>query len=938
MISMSFGWPWPVRILEEALEYAHAKGVILCAASGNDKAEYSNYPAAYPQVIAVGATNSLDQVTHFSTYGKHLDICGPGQSILSLRADDYDMYWEDYEPYVHIIDEIYYLASGTSMACPHVAGVAAYLRSISPGLTQDKIQEILQITADDIIDPYGKGENYPGWDKFSGHGRVNLNDAVAQAPAIHADIVNPPFHQCLENTVIISGTAAGDDFQEYTLEYGQGHNPSEWIQIMYSTGHVTNGLLGIWNSQNLNGLYTIRLRVGETNYDHVTVYLANQRLISIKNPTESDTLRSWTTIMGDAICEDFAYYRIEYQLSGANGTWNEIATSSVPIYDGELAVWSLGGLPDGLCTLRLCVYTNESSMYCDSSLITIQSPFSGENGWKVPFDCEIAIMPNFGDFDNDGTNEIILGTAEGIQFFNPVGTPKTAGMPQIPDYDFRTPIAVGDIDGDGNEDFAGVGGVWKNDMLYGKLLVYLSSRSSHEETYTSAPPRLERFDDIVEDTYPGVYLRDINGDGKDEILYSPGLGQNRFLYQWDENYGLQQFPDTPEGIYFTADINNDNLDELYSATANLICQTDQIAGNSICFDLTAGIGRNIRITSMSAVDIDSDQKLELIAMGVCEDKLGTYYVYAFDERLQLKPGWPHNTGINPYLVPPGPVFADIDKNGSQEYFISVFELSQAYIYAWKLDGNPFAGESTLPILAGTPNPGILAPPVIADIDGDCRPDLIARAQRDVFHTYKADRMVAWNRYGNLLDGWPIIVVPENGDYSNHGLHFPVAGDLNRDGHTDLIMTTSSNDLVFLNFENTVYDSDNVPVPCWRYGRRMNNINFVSLDSISTRVDDPDEIADAPIPEEFTLSPNYPNPFNVSTTIEFSLPERADVEFKVINILGQIIERKNLGNLEAGTYSLSWSGQDTRGNNLPSGIYFYQIIAGEIKKKKMILLK
>lgn len=89
-----------------------------------------------------------------------------------------------------------------------------------------------------------------------------------------------------------------------------------------------------------------------------------------------------------------------------------------------------------------------------------------------------------------------------------------------------------------------------------------------------------------------------------------------------------------------------------------------------------------------------------------------------------------------------------------------------------------------------------------------------------------------------------------------------------------------------------------------------------------------------VPTEFLLSQNYPNPFNPSTKIKYSAPQASNVVIKVFDILGNEIatlmdEEKSVGN-----YELTWNAE-----NLPSGVYFYQIKAGTfIQTKKMLLLK
>ena len=89
-----------------------------------------------------------------------------------------------------------------------------------------------------------------------------------------------------------------------------------------------------------------------------------------------------------------------------------------------------------------------------------------------------------------------------------------------------------------------------------------------------------------------------------------------------------------------------------------------------------------------------------------------------------------------------------------------------------------------------------------------------------------------------------------------------------------------------------------------------------------------------IPTVFKLEQNYPNPFNPSTKITYSIPARSNVSLKVFDLLGSEVAELVKGEIEAGTYDISFNA-----SNLPSGIYFYQLIAGEfLQTKKMILIK
>jgi hypothetical protein len=95
-----------------------------------------------------------------------------------------------------------------------------------------------------------------------------------------------------------------------------------------------------------------------------------------------------------------------------------------------------------------------------------------------------------------------------------------------------------------------------------------------------------------------------------------------------------------------------------------------------------------------------------------------------------------------------------------------------------------------------------------------------------------------------------------------------------------------------------------------------------------------------LPTQYRLEPNYPNPFNPFTTINFSVPQKGNVELVVSNMLGQHVRTLVNGDLSAGTYRAQWDGKDDNSVSVGSGVYFYQLRGGSnfVETKKMILIK
>ena len=113
------------------------------------------------------------------------------------------------------------------------------------------------------------------------------------------------------------------------------------------------------------------------------------------------------------------------------------------------------------------------------------------------------------------------------------------------------------------------------------------------------------------------------------------------------------------------------------------------------------------------------------------------------------------------------------------------------------------------------------------------------------------------------------------------------------------------------------------------------INKITADG-ATSVEDDEE---SQLPEDFALSQNYPNPFNLSTTIAFTLEQRADATLTIYNVLGQTVREWSLGEVSPGIHSIQWNGLDSYGYEVASGIYLYSLRADERRlTRKMVLLK
>ncbi len=185
VINLSLGGSSDSATLKDAVAYAYNKGVTVVAAAGNDSSNVLIYPAAYDEyVIAVGATQYGETKAPYSNYGPSLDLVAPGgNTSVDQNKDGYadGVLQQTFTKTGTTITWGYYFFQGTSMAAPHVSGVAALLIAKGNATTPDEIRAALQETAED------KGTT--GRDDIYGYGLV---DAFAALNWISGPVDSPP--------------------------------------------------------------------------------------------------------------------------------------------------------------------------------------------------------------------------------------------------------------------------------------------------------------------------------------------------------------------------------------------------------------------------------------------------------------------------------------------------------------------------------------------------------------------------------------------------------------------------------------------------------------------------------------------------------------------------------------------------------------------------
>lgn len=152
IINLSLGGSSHSQIFQDAIDYAYGKGVMLIASSGNAGSGFILYPARFPNVMAVGATDSNNVLAGFSNYGPELDVVAPGVNIYSTGLG------------------AYYYNSGTSMAAPFVSGLASILRGMPGSGSPANLAWTIKSTALDL--------GVLGNDIYYGDGLIQMDTAI----------------------------------------------------------------------------------------------------------------------------------------------------------------------------------------------------------------------------------------------------------------------------------------------------------------------------------------------------------------------------------------------------------------------------------------------------------------------------------------------------------------------------------------------------------------------------------------------------------------------------------------------------------------------------------------------------------------------------------------------------------------------------------------
>jgi subtilisin family serine protease len=308
ILNFSFGDVYPSVLMHDVIQYAYQKNITMVASAGNGIGDDPHYPSNFPEVIAVSASDfntasNTEFLWQFSGYGINVDLCAPGSRI-------YTTAWYDSSA----TNPSYYgTFSGTSTAAPMVTAAAALLKSKNNTLLPSQIRTILCSSADDISNP--------GWDNYTGAGRLNIHKALLLTGTPIVQILSPANDTGSDKNIIaIIGNVLHPNLLKYHLYYAVGiENPVFWQNILLNQNTQKHqDTLAIWNISALQDTsYTLRLSVELTNGTTIEdrVHFVKDKtppIIQIKNVTsiwDNDEQKVFIEIRANDVSLHQLYYK-----------------------------------------------------------------------------------------------------------------------------------------------------------------------------------------------------------------------------------------------------------------------------------------------------------------------------------------------------------------------------------------------------------------------------------------------------------------------------------------------------------------------------------------------------------------------------------------------------------------------------------------------------
>lgn len=296
IISISFGTNQYSEALKQAIDEANANGILVIAAAGNqgeNGTDNIEYPAAFENVVAVGSVDSKAELSDFSSTGKEVDVVAPGEAVRATGAFGETM-----------------VTSGTSMAVPHVVGVASLLWQKDTSKSKDFVKDLLEESARDLGDKesYGNGlVDYEYADKQ--YEKAEEQYDQGQDIDIQDNTKTIETYNNSSDEAKVEGTWSAAKHQQYLTD-NDVNIPAMKKGAIYADSD-DSGVKGMTENPDFHGLYQ-RRHAGNEEVN----YLASYRFM-IKIGNEYGKGSTYTAVTQDKIpgLSDTSYSRIRTMMS-----------------------------------------------------------------------------------------------------------------------------------------------------------------------------------------------------------------------------------------------------------------------------------------------------------------------------------------------------------------------------------------------------------------------------------------------------------------------------------------------------------------------------------------------------------------------------------------------------------------------------------------------
>ena len=836
VINASWGETGDSPVLADAISYATGLGVVFVAAAGNNNDDVSGFcPANVAGAISVSAVDYSDQKAYFSNWGQRLDVAAPGVDVLSLRGANTVI---NGTPLGSNPDYAY--ASGTSMAAPHVAGLAALVLAEHPTYSPEEVRQVLRSTATDL--------GTTGFDVFYGYGRVDAARAVSAGPVLEARILSPDNGSTAVPSITVMGVAQGNTFASYTLDYSAAGTPTQWTVLASSNTPVNHAQLGLFKTGTLTkGNYILRLRAFNTNgiafEDCLQIIVKYDFISSPPTPAVPSTTYVYKPgasipITGAASAQDFQRFRVEWA-PGLNPTSNwsgngmvQAGGGAVPVTNALLATWNSGVVTSGTgnyYTIRLTVekatLTNQvsTSVYLEPDLCSTNWPYSfpvGTDGsllpardpqghtrlvlmnayhfgpgtgapqlWSFAADgSDLQTCPlNFGnydqlavaDFNPAAGQELVVADDTQIRVFPAVPTSTLATFSTTSASLRVCPTTLADLTGDGVPEVLAL-----TMGLYGQSNQLYAWKTDGTAASSNFPVWVSGAEDIlIISSANRVLAVDLDGDGRSEIIVAVGTDTNFTLKQYQADGSPGSWPALTFSGWFrglaAGDFNHDGQPEILVGYSGSNFSNNRLVLLSASGTVMPGWPVDLINSGylyLAAADLDNDGTDEIIASD------GPSLHVLRGNGSPFSPEWPW-TGN--YLQNVGPVaVADIDGDGFPEIVACRFDL--LYYNSAGISGRGPAGTSPAgtPVIPGrrVPNPGPRPENRASPRVDIALPTPAGGSAADAYYT--APQLVAFRRDATIAKSWNLW--GRNGDQPYYSyLSAPVIGDFDNNGTVDI---------------------------------------------------------------------------------------------------------------------------------------------------------